>query len=149
MREDQTGLHKPEGGTKQRLTKSAYNSAPVYFPNCASICLGSRVSFDLPLAQALVMRRLATLDSWNCSRQSRNSLSSASNLCRCSFSYSNARFSSVEKPRIVNSFSMSVMFRFRITIISRTAAERYSVYWDSNLSQSSGRFLSDLNLSNS
>ncbi len=50
MREVQTGLHKPEGGTKQRLTKSADNSAPVYFPNCASICLGSRVSFDLPLA---------------------------------------------------------------------------------------------------
>jgi hypothetical protein len=50
MREIQTGLHKPEGGTKQRLTKSADNSAPVCFPNCASICLGSRVSFDLPLA---------------------------------------------------------------------------------------------------
>jgi hypothetical protein len=52
MREIQTGLHKPEGGTKQRLTKSADNSAPVCFPNCASICLGSRVSFDLPLALA-------------------------------------------------------------------------------------------------
>jgi len=51
MREIQTGLHKPKGGTKQRLTKSADNSAPVCFPNCASICLGSRVSFDLPLAQ--------------------------------------------------------------------------------------------------
>ena len=50
MRESQTGLYKPEGGTKQRLTKSADNSAPVCFPNCASICLGSRVSFDLPLA---------------------------------------------------------------------------------------------------
>ena len=50
MREIQTGLHKPEGGTKQRFTKSADNSAPVCFPNCASICLGSRVSFDLPLA---------------------------------------------------------------------------------------------------
>ena len=50
MREIQTGLHKPEGATKQRLTKSADNSAPVCFPNCASICLGSRVSFDLPLA---------------------------------------------------------------------------------------------------
>ena len=50
MREIQTGLHKPEGGTKQRLTKSADNSAPVCFSNCASICLGSRVSFDLPLA---------------------------------------------------------------------------------------------------
>jgi hypothetical protein len=34
MREVQTGRHKPEGGTKQRLTKSADNSAPVYFPNC-------------------------------------------------------------------------------------------------------------------
>jgi len=45
MREIQTGLDKPEGGTKQRLTKSADNSAPVCFPNCASICLGSRVSF--------------------------------------------------------------------------------------------------------
>src|SRR5208337_3675279 len=51
MWEIQTGQHKPEGGTKQRLTKSADNSAPVRFPNCASICLGSRVSFDLPLAQ--------------------------------------------------------------------------------------------------
>jgi len=50
MREIQTGLHKPEGGAKQRFTKSAENSAPVCFPNCASICLGSRVSFDLPLA---------------------------------------------------------------------------------------------------
>jgi len=50
MREIQTGLHKPEGGTKQRLTKSAYNSAPVCLPNCALICLGSRVSYDLPLA---------------------------------------------------------------------------------------------------
>jgi hypothetical protein len=50
MREIQTGLHKPEGATKQRLTKSADNSAPGCFPNCASICLGSRVSFDLPLA---------------------------------------------------------------------------------------------------
>ena len=50
MREIQTGLHKPEGGTKQRFTKSADNSAPVCFPNCASICFGSRVSFDLPLA---------------------------------------------------------------------------------------------------
>jgi len=50
MREIQTGLHKPEGGIKQRLTKSADNSAPVCFPDCASICLGSRVSFDLPLA---------------------------------------------------------------------------------------------------
>ena len=26
------------------------NSATICFPNCASICLGSRVSFDLPLA---------------------------------------------------------------------------------------------------
>ncbi|MGO8899576.1 MAG: hypothetical protein ACLQU5_14700, partial [Isosphaeraceae bacterium] len=26
------------------------NSAPVCFPNCALICLGSRVSFDLPFA---------------------------------------------------------------------------------------------------
>ena len=51
MREIQTGLHKPESATKQRLTKSARNSAPICFPNCASICLGSRVSFDLPLAQ--------------------------------------------------------------------------------------------------
>ncbi len=50
MREIQTGLHKPESATKQRLTKSAENSAPICFPNCASICLGSRVSFDLPLA---------------------------------------------------------------------------------------------------
>ena len=50
MREIQTGLHKPESGTKQRLTKSADNSAPVCFPNCASSCLGSRASFDLPLA---------------------------------------------------------------------------------------------------
>src|SRR5271157_5450422 len=50
MWEIQTGLHKPEGVTKQRLTKSADNSAPVCFPNCASICLGARVSFDLPLA---------------------------------------------------------------------------------------------------
>ena len=50
MREIQTGLHKPEGATKQRLTKSIDNSAPVCFPNCASICLGFRVSFDLPLA---------------------------------------------------------------------------------------------------
>ena len=41
MREIQTGLHKPEGGTKQRLTRSADNSAPVCFPNCASICLGA------------------------------------------------------------------------------------------------------------
>src|SRR5271157_683731 len=31
MREIQTGLHKPEGDTKQRLTKSADNSAPVCF----------------------------------------------------------------------------------------------------------------------
>src|SRR5271157_3085382 len=53
MRETQTGLHKPEGGTKQRLTKSADNSAPVCFPNCASICLGCRVSCDLPLALAI------------------------------------------------------------------------------------------------
>ena len=52
MREIQTGLHKPEGGTKQPLTKSADNSAPVCFPNCALICLGSRISFDLPLALA-------------------------------------------------------------------------------------------------
>ena len=52
MREIQTGLHKPEGGTKQRLTKSADNSAPVCLPNCALICLGSRVSYDLPLALA-------------------------------------------------------------------------------------------------
>ena len=52
MREIQTGLHKPEGATKQRLTKVADNSVPVCFPNCASICLGSRVSFDLPLALA-------------------------------------------------------------------------------------------------
>ena len=51
MREIQTGLHKPEGGIKQRLTKSADNSAPVCLPNCALICLGSRVSFDLPLAK--------------------------------------------------------------------------------------------------
>ena len=50
MREIQTGLHKPEGGTKQRLTKSADNSAPVYFPKCAWTSLGSWVSFDLPLA---------------------------------------------------------------------------------------------------
>ena len=50
MREIQTCLHKSEGGTKQRLTEIADNSAPVCFPNCASICLGSRVSFDLPLA---------------------------------------------------------------------------------------------------
>jgi hypothetical protein len=50
MREIQTGLHKPEGATKQRLTKSADNSAPVCFPTCALICLGSRVSFDLPFA---------------------------------------------------------------------------------------------------
>ena len=52
MREIQTGLHKPESATKQRFTKSAENSAPICFPNCASICLGSRVSFDLPLALA-------------------------------------------------------------------------------------------------
>ena len=57
MRQIQTGLHKPEGGTKQRLTKSADNSAPVCFPNCASICLGSRVSFDLPLALPLLSGR--------------------------------------------------------------------------------------------
>ena len=50
IREIQTGLHKPESATKQRFTKSAENSAPICFPNCASICLGSRVSFDLPLA---------------------------------------------------------------------------------------------------
>ena len=56
MREIQTGLHKPEGATKQRLTKSADNSAPVCFPNCASICLGSRVSFDLPLALIPITR---------------------------------------------------------------------------------------------
>ena len=31
-------------------SKSADNLVPVCFPNCASICLGSRVSFDLPLA---------------------------------------------------------------------------------------------------
>src|SRR5271157_5134450 len=58
MREIQTGLHKPEGGTKQPLTKSADNSAPVCFPNCVLICLGSRVSFDLPLAQADPVRRV-------------------------------------------------------------------------------------------
>src|SRR5271166_794417 len=46
MREIQTGLHKPESGSTQRLTKSADNSAPVCFPNCALICLGSRVSFQ-------------------------------------------------------------------------------------------------------
>jgi hypothetical protein len=50
MRKIQTVVHKPEGGTKQRLTKSADNSAPVCCHNCASICLGFRVSFDLPLA---------------------------------------------------------------------------------------------------
>jgi hypothetical protein len=50
MREIQTGLHKPESGTKQRLTKSADNSAPVYFPKCAWTSLGSWVSFHLPLA---------------------------------------------------------------------------------------------------
>src|SRR5208337_1412794 len=59
MREIQTCLHKSEGGTKQRLTKGADNSAPVCFPNCASICLGSRVSFDLPLALSLERRWLA------------------------------------------------------------------------------------------
>ena len=57
MREIQTGLHKPEGGTKQYLTKSTDNSAPVCFPNCASICLGSRVSFDLPLALGTLAAR--------------------------------------------------------------------------------------------
>jgi len=50
MWEIQTGLHKPEGGTKQRLTKSADNSAPVYFPKRAWTSLGSWVSFHLPLA---------------------------------------------------------------------------------------------------
>ena len=49
MREIQTGLHKPESGTKRRLTKSPI-IRPVCLPNCALICLGSRVSFDLPLA---------------------------------------------------------------------------------------------------
>ena len=65
MREIQTGLHKPEGGTKEHLTKSVDNSAPVCFPHCASICLSSRVSFDLPLAQmidALPARALVTAD---------------------------------------------------------------------------------------
>src|SRR5208337_3587556 len=45
-RSTQTG-----SGTKQRLTRSADNSAPIRFPNCALICLGSRVSLGLPLAQ--------------------------------------------------------------------------------------------------
>ena len=60
MREIQTGLHKPEG--KQRLTKRADNSAPVCFPNCASICLGSRISFDLPLPLVTIRKRSQVLD---------------------------------------------------------------------------------------
>ena len=75
MREIQTGLHKPEGGTKQRLTKSADNSAPVCFPNCASICLGSQVSFDLPFAlqnfgPVFTAPRLST-PTWSSSREAR------------------------------------------------------------------------------
>ena len=49
-REGYTAPRKPVGVSEQRLTRTADNSAPIRFPNCASICLGSRVSFDLPLA---------------------------------------------------------------------------------------------------
>ena len=47
---------KPEGGTEQRLTRSADNSAIHSLSQCAGTCLSSWVSFRLPLTSTLGAR---------------------------------------------------------------------------------------------